>query len=150
MRRRAFLQFLGMAPVAGPIAAKGALEAVQAGMAGVATAPFGPSGGVAAEPTGYPPNGIDETAMLRQAYKLPGLRDELTSLIYQEHRRVGFLDPDIANKRSFSLAAKITFQRQREVERGIEARLAGDEGRFWWRWNGILQRVMGPFGGYTK
>lgn len=41
---------------------------------------------------------------------------EITSTLYRCHRRIHSIDPDIGSKRSWSLAAKITFQRQRMVE----------------------------------
>ncbi len=50
------------------------------------------------------------------------LRPQLESLLYECHRQVTRIDPDIGVMRSFSLNAKVTFQRQRNVERDIETR----------------------------
>src|SRR5690606_32050285 len=47
-------------------------------------------------------------------------RAELESIAYATNKQVNFLDVDLATKKSFSLAAKVTFQRQRNVQREIE------------------------------
>lgn len=88
--------------------------------------------------------GFDARATLRKLLESPALRDEYSSLMFARHRRVGALDLDLANKRSFSLAAKVTFQRQRNVEREIEEDAA--ELPPWQRVEAVLKRVAGwPF-----
>jgi len=44
----------------------------------------------------------------RAALRLPWVRAEATSLLYEQNRHVYALDADLAVLRSFSLAAKIT------------------------------------------
>lgn len=46
-------------------------------------------------------------------------RRELEIILYENHRTVHGLDHDIAANRSWSLAAKLVYQRQRNVERDI-------------------------------
>lgn len=43
-------------------------------------------------------------------------RSQIESIYYEEYRAVPGIDPDIAVLRSFSPMAKVTFQRQRNVE----------------------------------
>lgn len=64
----------------------------------------------------YPTN-----EQMQEALRFPQAREVVTHLLYEEERLVGRIDPDLAVMRSFSLNAKIAFQRQRNVER----RLAG-------------------------
>lgn len=51
----------------------------------------------------------------RTALRNLGLREQIESLIYENNRFVNRIDPDIAVLRSYSLNAKIAFQRQRNV-----------------------------------
>lgn len=57
-------------------------------------------------------------------------RAEYESLLYERFRTIGYIDPDLAVYRSFSLAAKICFQRQREVQRALAE---ADEADVWSR-----------------
>jgi len=69
------------------------------------------------------------------------LRKELESIYFERERGVSSIDPDIAAYRSFSLNAKIAFQRQRNVQRQIDG-LISNQG--WWeRFSKFGQRVMG-------
>lgn len=61
-----------------------------------------------------------EVAILRKAYGIPAVRREMESIAYESERHVPYLDPDIAAFRSFSLNAKIVYQRQRNVERALQ------------------------------
>lgn len=51
-------------------------------------------------------------------------RRELESILYRRYRNVYQLDPDLACNKSFSMAAKLAYQRQRlvenELDRGLE------------------------------
>lgn len=58
--------------------------------------------------------------LIRKALDTPERRAELEAILYEEHRSVHNLDPDLAANRSFSLAAKVCYQRQRNVQRAIE------------------------------
>ena len=53
----------------------------------------------------------------------PDLYEAARSICFQNHRNVDHIDPDIAVLKSLSPMAKITFQRQRNVER---------EMTYWW------------------
>jgi hypothetical protein len=124
--RRRLLQLIGAAPLTAPAAAKLAIEASEAALAGVTTSGFRgnmpPQQPVAAftgEQTTIRP--FDYSAAVRAVMKSAELRAEYESSLYQRFRHVPALDPDLANKRSFSLAAKIAFQRQRNVAAYIEA-----------------------------
>lgn len=46
--------------------------------------------------------------------------NEVESACFEENRFVHVIDHDLWSKRSFSMAAKITFQRQRNVRRSME------------------------------
>lgn len=147
LARRAFLRMLPAGVVAGPAAARAAAEQAAAKLAGM---DIGGLGAQAELPRGQyaPATYTDRAALMTRALRVPAVRAELTSLLFEEHRRVGFIDPDIANKRSFSLAAKITFQRQRNVERDIEFDLL--EHHPWGRKSRLFERLARDFFGGGK
>lgn len=58
--------------------------------------------------------------IIRKALNTPRQRAELESILYQMHRNVHSLDHDLAANRCYSLAAKITYQRQRQVASAID------------------------------
>lgn len=142
--RRSFLQLLGVAPIAG----KKVAEETVARLSGVAMAPSGRtmSGGKSAQawPADNPPQTFDSQAAFKRAIGSTLFRDELTSLLYDQHRQVNAIDPDIAVYRSFSLNAKIAFQRQRNVARQIPT-LVGEASPFS-RMHLLLRKVTNPFG----
>lgn len=145
LARRRLLSLLGMAPVAGPAMARQAMEAMTAELAGVSVAGSGsdvmlPSG---ARETPVSGSGaiFDQRKALRAVLQTPKLRAEYESMMYERRRHVGRLDFDIANKRSFSLAAKITFQRQRNVEREIAEDAA--EVSYWDMTQQFLMKAVG-------
>ncbi len=49
------------------------------------------------------------------------MRDEYTSTLYKQYKDINQIDPDLDVHKSFSRMAKITFQRQRMVQRTIES-----------------------------
>lgn len=51
----------------------------------------------------------------RALLKIPQAREAITSQLFERERRIVRIDHDLAVKRSFSLAAKIAFQRERNV-----------------------------------
>lgn len=115
MNRRSILKLLGAAPVAAPLAAKAASDAAISEMTKLNATGLGASNG---------PSSMgrltDTASHARAMLKLPKIKDQLITLIYEEERNIYCLDVDIANKHSFSLAAKITFQRQRNVNRRLK------------------------------
>lgn len=146
--RRRFLQALGIGTVAAPAAAKQALDAMSADLAGVSTKAIG-LGNPMPPPHSDGPGGalqaFDTRAALRKLLDNEAMRDEYTSIMFARNRHVGWLDLDLANKRSFSLAAKVTFQRQRNVAREIADEAA--ETPLWRRPTELLRKATGwPFG----
>lgn len=75
-------------------------------------------------PIGYgepaPAPKMEHWQAMRLALQDPDIRRGLMSELYARQRVVHMLDPDIANKRAWSDMAKVTFQRQRNVERELE------------------------------
>lgn len=124
MKRRSFLQALGLAPVAGPLAAKAAADKAIADMAGVQIDGLRGGGG------GYGPNvappratasaaDIDQFQAAAQYVKTFGLPKFAEAQLRENSRYVGGLDPDIAAKRSWSMSFKIVTQRQRNYEAAL-------------------------------
>lgn len=132
--RRKFLALMGMAPAAAPLVAKAALEKEAATYAGIKGL-----NDLAAPMPESPVSGAPEKAsrVLRTILSDKKMRDEFESLTYESYRHISALDPDIACLRSYSLAAKIAFQRQRNVARSINNDLHGWP---WQRLNGFLNR----------
>lgn len=129
MQRRSFLKMLGLSP----LAAKAAVESEQMHQAGITQVGQYPTA------TNLPPGETVDPSIIR-ALMDAAFRAEWESALYQQNRSVYFLDHDLANKRSFSLAAKIAFQRQRNVER----QMAESCGISPWRWMSQLrQRAKG-------
>lgn len=64
-------------------------------------------------------------ALLARALQVPALRAELESALYAARRGNSVLDPDLAVLRSYSMMAKLTFQRQRDVQAEIDASIKG-------------------------
>lgn len=138
LARRGFLKLL---PVAG-LAGKAAAEDAATRLAGLGTTGLAQNvgGGFAAEGLGCASNQVQPASLaqgsaisvdvrrkiIQRVLRLPNLRGELESILYEDQRHVGFIDPDLAAKRSFSLAAKVTFQRQRNVERALQNQVYQD------------------------
>lgn len=123
MNRRSILQLFAAAPVGAPLAAKAAVESAAAELSkinavGVGEAgPTNPSPGMSlADPT------REQTHF---ALRVPETRAAIVSELYEQERRIWSIEPDLAVKRSFSLSAKIAFQRQRNVERRLAEMEAG-------------------------
>jgi hypothetical protein len=112
--RRKFFQVF----TAAPLVAKQAAEQVAGRLAGMADLDM-PGFGV---PRGSAPSSSAEpsTTDFQRAFLDRALRPQLERLIYEEERYIGRIDPDLAVLRSFSLSAKIAFQRQKNVALRIE------------------------------
>lgn len=66
--------------------------------------------------------GMNSPKMLEDVARKMALSDPTVQAffeedIYRRTRRIAYIDPDLLNKRSFSDAAKICFQRQRDMQR---------------------------------
>lgn len=158
--RRSVLRLLGVGAVAGRAAAEATardLSGLRIGGLGGPNAPPGVSAlGQAIEngpgqgPANYPREvgNLSRTAargLLKTVLANPADRDELMGLLNQVHRSIYRIDPDIGGRRSWSLAAKIAYQRERNVERDIEESFRDQspwaEVRSWWR-----DKVLRVFG----
>lgn len=138
LARRGFLKLLPAAGFAGKLAAEDAAK--QLSGLGSTGFPQNAGGGWAVEGLGCAPNqpapislsqgsaiSIDaRRRIIQRVLRIPKLRGELESILYEDQRHVGYIDPDLAAKRSFSLAAKVTFQRQRNVERALQNQVYQD------------------------
>lgn len=138
--RRSVLKFLG----ASPIAAREAAEVAAKNLAGITRGKPGIPGmdvrnmmreniQPTAHLVGYPEVGQGQSGpfdwrlaremrdkFVLQALRTKETRRELETILYENHRTVHGLDHDIAANRSWSLAAKLCYQRQRNVARDIE------------------------------
>lgn len=130
--RRRFFALAGSAPIAAKVAADKAV----ADLTGVAHGGNGMSFGN--------PSGMLEVTndQYRMAFLNPFTRGAIESLVYEQERCIGVLDVDLAACRSFSMAAKITFQRQRNVERRIKDM---SEGYSWDRLTKLVKKAIGIF-----
>ncbi len=124
MKRRSFLQMVGLAPFAGPKAIEQAVKdtaATQAmRMAGVSVL-GSRDGAFAMSPA---PNEAEWAAeklpdvMAHYAKLLAFGRDKMIAKVRRRHGRGTYtLDADLVANRSFSLATKIRAQRERDIER---------------------------------
>lgn len=119
--RRSFFGLMA----ASPLAAKAAAEDVLAKQAGIEISQRASAGAIYGS-VSAPDLTQDQ---MRRLLARPLTRKFYESALYESERRVGFIDHDIAAPRSISLAAKIVYQRQRNVAAVIHADQHG------WIWN---------------
>jgi hypothetical protein len=115
--RRGFLRLLSATPLAGKMAveqAAGRLAGVDLSGIRFGATPTSGEGPASANP--YP-----NAEAIRKATLIPGNRKAIMDFLWEDSREVGYIDPDLAVLRSFSLNAKIAFQRQRNVERRFQS-----------------------------
>lgn len=114
MNRRGFLGVMAKVPAIGAIAGKQLRDEAAAKLANLSIGGAGSS---------YPASlGNPAEATIQQkswALKIPTVRAQLESLLFEDVRVIYGIDHDLASKRSFSLAAKVTYQRQRIVAQKI-------------------------------
>lgn len=141
MNRRRALALFARAPIVGAIAGKQiADEAVgkliSGGHSGLLSG-LGASG--VTQPAGTSKIALSHTHY-QAALRLPAVRSVIEAMLYEESRTVHAIDPDIAVMRSFSLAAKVAYQRQRNVAR----RLQDMQNPYpWQRITAIVARALG-------
>lgn len=120
IKRRSFLQALGLAPFAFPKAVEQVVQQQALGMAGMSI--IGSSG----VNVGFPlPRSADPhtrlTELLTEFAKMQALGRPVAIAKarreYSSTSGVNHLDPDLVSNRSFSLSAKVRIQREREIER---------------------------------
>jgi hypothetical protein len=154
LKRRGFLQALASAPFVAKQAAEQAAIGLMNGKA-IGIEQMRPptdmiggalsAAGTAQGPTDMKPARLSEKAarqILKLALQDPDVKRQLTTLMMQQHRSVMWLDVDLAQNRSMSLAAKICFQRRRNVEREIEQEL--DRVNAWQRVQRFLGSILYP------
>ena len=129
--RRAALQAIGLGALAAPAAARQVAADTIGGLN--ARGLVGGAGQVMSAQTSS-----WERAALAFADK--DTREAIRASFYRQHKSIHILDADIANKRSFSLAAKIAFQRQRNVETEMESILSDGWGNHAY---GIIEKFLG-------
>jgi hypothetical protein len=129
--RRTFLRLFGTTAAAAPLAAKGALDSEIGRAAGFWNTPGLGDASLGISSGGRPPAGLGQATNLFVSYeerlaragehiKLFGLPKFLEAQLRDQARYVSSLDPDIAAKRSWSMAVKIGEQRQRNYQRARE------------------------------
>jgi hypothetical protein len=141
MNRRRFFGLMAAAPMAAKtVAESAAADLARLKVSGLVDGGSISGGGIYGTP--MPAQGAvgDPRAMLKRALLDPKKRAEIESLLFERYTAVGAIDPDIACYRSFSLNAKITFQRQRNVERALQEELGEAT---WQRWHELYRKVTG-------
>ena len=120
--RRGFMGLIGLGAVSGPLAARQAAQAEIAKLttlAGPSVMPMASGQGIG---TGGPP--VDESQQyikMSNYLKVFGrLPEHIEYNVRERSKSVYHLDSDIAALRSFSLAAKIAWQRERNYEKEVE------------------------------
>src|SRR5690554_3619951 len=123
MKRRGFLSFLGGAAVAGPSMAK---SAVSTGIEGLSVGNAAGLMQFAPQPSYYGDSLATSSGELPPSHPKHWVQRQLSDFMgataeeLREQRlrtRVHALDPDLATYRSYSLAAKMRIQRDRDFER---------------------------------
>jgi hypothetical protein len=140
MNRRRFFGAIAAAPAAAKVAADQAVAelaraqlpggAILGGSGGL----YGGNAGVYGAPMAM--QQFDGASAMRRLLSDPQALAEYRSLLFERNRTISQIDPDIACHRSFSLNAKIAFQRQRNVERELQEQ----EGGPWWHKFEALQK----------
>lgn len=117
MDRRKFLQALGFGAAAAPMAGQQVLSA-SGTFIDPTTAQAGPTMPHQAL-CGGPENSQFFWDVAKRALTGKDALEEVRAMLYEENKTVVSIDHDIASKRSFSTAAKVVFQRQRNVEQRL-------------------------------
>lgn len=155
-QRRSFLKLLSAAPLAARGVAGKALDALVVGgnvspvlsnLSGVVSeAGNGILGGATQGQTSQQFTNLTKAAaqdILRKAIQKPETRREIEAILYEDHRQVFALDPDLLYNRSISPAAKIVFQRQRLVARALDYEISQKE-TTWNRLRNKIQNILFP------
>lgn len=78
-------------------------------------------------------------AILKAALNVKDVRDRYDSILYERYRHIERLDWDLAANKSYSLSAKIAYQRQRMVAREREEDIAMTP---WQRGNQFITNLL--------
>jgi hypothetical protein len=140
MNRRRFFGLMAAAPVAArTVAESAAADLSRVRVSGLVDGGAIASGGSFGGPVTNSPM-VDPRAMLKRALLDPNKRAEIESMLFERNQAVGAIDSDLACYRSFSLNAKIAFQRQRNVQRALQEELGEAT---WQRWHELYRKVTG-------
>ncbi len=113
--RRRFFSFVG----ASPLAARAAAEKGMAEVIGINANGLGNPNSGGAPLGGGDDSYRDQIIASGRFVETFGIPEVIESVIREQSRWVASLDPDIANKRSWSMAVKVMTQRQRNYDREI-------------------------------
>jgi hypothetical protein len=141
--RRSAAALLGALPFAGRAIAGGALQKQSIGvggqLAGGSRAWKFANDAVGQEKVSGPL--VPQWRAAQLALSDPDVRALARSVAFSQHRFIGLVDPDIEVYRSFSPMAKITFQRQRNVDREINGMCSAPE----YERASLLEQIIGKF-----
>lgn len=114
MNRRGVLKLLGVSPAAGPGVVSKLIDEVKRAEAQRA--------GQDLPAMAYPPYGPGSVPdeKMKLTLRLPWVQSMLRELIEEECMHVSSIDQDLAVLRSVSMAAKICYQRKRNIERRMK------------------------------
>lgn len=144
--RRGFLQIMGMTPFAAHgLSDEAVAELSRTEFLGVKPSPAHEGQVLSVNPV----DSLEQAKYWKAAWQLPHLRKEIESLLYENNREVHSIDPDLAVKKSFSYMAKVTFQRQRNVEKDLQEDYFDETP--WAKRRSLMKRLIekfvGPFTG---
>lgn len=125
MDRRGFLGVIASAPIVGPAISRAIAEQGPIAVKAVRVSGSGAAGGTTGDPNRpNPPPGpsMRDPESWARVLRDARARAEIESVLYEQYRDVGSVDPDIDGNRSYSRMAKITFQRQRSVAEALRQR----------------------------
>ena len=77
----------------------------------------------------------------KMAMSFPIAREKIREQLFAQNQKIYSIDNDLASKRSFSLAAKICYQRQRDVEARLREMEMGSD-----PWDMVRKIVKGAVG----
>lgn len=117
--RRRFLSLLGIGAASAPLAAKAVAEAEVSSLIGSYRTGLAVAGGIAPS-IGYPSSEGPSSVPVYNYVKAFGVPDFVEELVRQRSKNIYAFDPDIAIKKSWSMAAKIHEQRQRNYKRQLD------------------------------
>jgi hypothetical protein len=125
LARRSILRVLGLGSVVSPLAVKAAADKTIADLSGIA-AHNPPSPGIGL--SGGMPQTSDSISWKSKVLRWLATRslpDWFEDEMRLRNRHIGYLDPDIAAKRSWSMAVKVLTQRERNIERAKHDAIEG-------------------------
>lgn len=119
--RRRVLSLLGIGAASAPLAAKAAADAQMGALTSLAGYEVPPlAAGVEIATSGIPSDAKAYISMSNYLKVFGKLPQHIDHDVRERAKRVSYLDPDIAALKSFSMAAKIQWQRERNYDREVE------------------------------